>query len=226
MDHQSTSKLKIWGRTNSINVQKVLWVCEDLAIDYTRIDAGMEHGVNKQPEYLDMNPNGLVPTISDNGFLLWESHSIMRYLVKRQEALAGVATPRQNEQSLLIYPNDPQAAGTIDQWLDWINTVAWPAMRPIFWGWVRLKPEERDMVALENSRQLMIKALGMLDERLSKSPFVAGQHFSIADIPLALILFRWLNIAVEKPEFTYTLQWYQRVGERAGFKKYCTLPLT
>jgi glutathione S-transferase len=209
--------LKIWGRTNSINVQKVLWVCEDLSIAHQRIDAGMEHGVNKTPEYLNMNPNGLVPTISDDGFILWESHAVMRYLIRRMA--------KENEIDSL-YPSASKGAALVDQWLDWCNTVAWPAMRPLFWGWVRLKPEERNAQELENSRQLMIKAFTMFDNHLKSSTFAAGDYFTLADIPLALIAFRWFNIPIERPNFEHINRWYALVGKRAGFKKYCIAPLT
>jgi len=211
------SELTIWGRANSINVQKVLWVCEDLKISHKRIDAGMEHGINKTPEYLSLNPNGLVPTLDDDGFVLWESHAVMRYLIRRTP---GEAT------EISLYPRSPQGAARVDQWLDWCNTVAWPAMRPLFWGWIRLKPEERNPTELENSRQLMIKAFEVFDAQLGRHPFVAGEQFTLADIPLALIAYRWFNIPIERPHFENLNRWYERVGIRPGFKKYCSSPLT
>ncbi len=210
------SELIIWGRANSINVQKVLWTCEDLSIPFTRINAGMEHGVNKTAEYLSANPNGLVPTINDDGYLLWESQAVMRYLARR-------GSPK--IQSEPLYPSELKSAGLVDQWLEWNSTFAWPAMRPLFWGWVRLKPEERDLNSLEQSRQLMIKAFTILDERLSTSPFVAGGHFTLADIPLALIAFRWFNMPIERPTFEHINRWYSLVSARAGFIKHCSSPL-
>jgi glutathione S-transferase len=215
------NELTIWGRENSINVQKVLWLCEDLQIIYQRVDAGMEHGVNKTPEYLKINPNGLVPTISDNGFILWESHAIMRYLLRRLPSNSSEISAYDS-----IYPREAKAGALVDQWLDWTNTVAWPAMRPLFWGWVRLKPEERNLQDLENSRQLMIKALTMFDQQLSFSAYAAGEEFTLADIPMALIAYRWFKIPIERPEFRNLNRWYSRVGERAGFKRYCSGPLT
>ena len=213
------SDLTIWGRTNSINVQKVLWVCEDLNIAHRRIDAGMEHGVNKTPEYLHINPNGLVPTINDGGFILWESHAVMRYLIRRSESAVSP-----NVESL--YPVNIKGAALVDQWLDWVNTVAWPAMRPLFWGWVRLKPEERNLQDLENSRQLVIKALTMFDVHLKNSTYAAGEYFTLADIPISLIVYRWFNLPIDRPHFEHLERWYTLVGKRAGFKKYCTSPLT
>ena len=112
------NELRIWGRENSINVQKVLWLCEDLNIPYERIDAGMEHGVNKTPEYLKINPNGLVPTISDNGFILWESHAVMRYLIRRNDNKSGSGSADNS-----IYPRDSKGSSLVDQWLAWISTI-------------------------------------------------------------------------------------------------------
>jgi len=211
------SELIIWGRANSINVQKVLWTCEDLLIPFRRIDAGMEFGVNKTPEYLAINPNGLVPSIDDAGYLLWESQAIMRYLVRKSGTQAQIES---------LYPADHKAAGAVDQWLEWNSTTLWPAMRPLFWGWVRLKETERDPIALEQNRLLMIKNFEMLDQRLKMTKFVAGDYFTLADIPLALIAYRWFNIPIDRPDFEQINRWYSQVCNRPGFKKYCSSPLT
>lgn len=211
------TELIIWGRGNSINVQKVLWTCEDLSIPFRSIDAGMEFGVNKTPEYLAINPNGLVPSIDDAGHLLWESQAVMRYLVRKSKTQA-------NKDSL--YPADPLAASMVDQWLEWNSTTVWPAMRPLFWGWVRLKENERDPIALEQNRLQMIKNFEMLNQRLKITKFVAGDYFTLADIPLALIAYRWFNIPIERTDFEHINRWYLEVCNRPGFKKYCSSPLT
>ena len=220
------SDLTIWGRTNSINVQKVLWVCEDLKIEHKRIDAGMEFGVTKTPEYLKFNPNGLIPTINDNGFVLWESHTVMRYLVRRASNGSDASSTMDSGDENSLYPLNPKGAARVDQWLDWCNTVAWPAMRPLFWGWVRLKPEERNPQELEANRQLMIKAFTVFDGHLESHTYAAGDHFTLADIPMALIAYRWFNIPVDRPHFENISLWYKLVSDRPGFKKYCSAPLT
>ncbi len=106
--------LKIWGRMNSINVQKVLWCCGELGLEYERIDAGMQFGVNNTPEYKAMNPNGLVPTIDDEGFILWESHAIVRYLARKH----GMGTPVAGRRS--------SRAADADRWMEWYSTTLWP----------------------------------------------------------------------------------------------------
>jgi glutathione S-transferase len=174
------SQLSIWGRLNSINVQKVLWLCEDMQLPFHRIDAGMEFGVNKTEEYKSKNPNGLVPTINDDGFILWESHSIMRYLARKYDATNS------------LYPEDLQASARVDQWLDWYNTVAWPLMKTLFWGWIRTPQEQRNLQDLETARQNFIQVASMLDQQLSKTPFIAGQTFTMADISIALVCYQSL----------------------------------
>ena len=119
--------LKIWGRTNSINVQKVLWCCAELNLPFERIDAGMAFGVNNTPEYKAMNPNALVPVINDDGFILWESHAIVRYLARKH----GNGT---------LCPAGAQDYADADRWMDWqLSTIAEP-MRIAFWGLIRTPP--------------------------------------------------------------------------------------
>jgi len=208
------SQLSIWGRLNSINVQKVLWLCEDMQLPFHRIDAGMEFGVNKTEEYKSKNPNGLVPTINDDGFILWESHSIMRYLARKYDATKS------------LYPEDAQLSARVDQWLDWYNTVAWPLMKPLFWGWIRVPADQRNLQELETARQNFIQVVSMLDQQLSKTPFIAGQTFTMADISMALVCYRWFNLPIERPAMQHLDAWYAKVQGRPGYQKYSTAPLT
>lgn len=205
--------LKVWGRKNSINVQKVLWLCDEMGVPWERIDAGMAFGVNNTPEFLDMNPNGLVPVINDNGFILWESHAIMRYLARQH----GTGT---------IWPNNPQIAARADQWMDWYHCALFPDMRPIFINMVRTPPEKRDMREVEVRVKLLGKNMAILDQALSNSPFIAGQNFSMADIPLGLAAFRWYNMDIDRPELPNLLGWFERLKERPAMKPHLELPLT
>ena len=131
------SNLTIWGRANSVNVQKVLWCAEELGLDYQRIDAGMAFGRNTEPDYLAMNPNGRVPTLVDGDFVLWESNSIMRYFA----LVHGQGSP--------IYPDAPKARAAVDRWLDWTLSTLQPVDRPVFWALVRTPVEKRDMIAIQ-----------------------------------------------------------------------------
>ncbi len=140
--------LTVWGRVNSVNVKKALWAAEELGLQYERIDAGLHFGVNKTPEYLAMNPTGLVPTIRDDGFVLWESHAIVRYLCAKH----GAGT---------LWPADLQARADAERWMDWAFTLQ-SAVRDAFWHLIRTPAEKRDMKAVEASRSRSAELLEIL----------------------------------------------------------------
>src|ERR1700746_3166565 len=129
--------LVIWGRANSVNVQKVLWCLAELDLAYERIDAGLHFGRNHEPDYLAMNPNARVPTMVDGDYVLWESNSVMRYLCMAY----GKGTP--------IYPLEPKRRAAVDRWLDWTLSTVQPVDRPVFWALVRTPPEKRDMAVVQ-----------------------------------------------------------------------------
>jgi glutathione S-transferase len=205
--------MKIWGRTNSINVQKVLWCCAELGLEYERVDAGMAFGVNDTPEYRAMNPNGLVPTIDDGGFILWESHAIVRYLARKH----GTGT---------LWPNDARAAADADRWMEWYSTTLWLNLRPIFHNLVRTPVEKRNMGEVEEARKRLAANFAILDKHLAGRDYLAGQSFTVADIPMGVASYRWFNLPLERPAMANVERWYQRLCGRPAFKQYCMLPLT
>ena len=205
--------LKIWGRRNSINVQKVLWCCGELGLEYDRVDAGMAFGVNDTPEYKAMNPNGLVPTIDDDGFILWESHAIVRYLARRH----GAGT---------LWPADERVAADADRWMEWYDTTLWPNVRPIFHTLVRTAPEKRNLGLVEEHRKLLVENWKIADARLARNDYVAGRQFTVGDIPLGVAAYRWFNLPIERPSFPNVERWYARLTERPVFQERCMLPLT
>ena len=204
--------LKIWGRANSINVQKVLWCCAETGVAFERIDAGMQFGVNNTPEYEAMNPNGLVPLINDDGFVLWESHAIVRYLARKH----GLGT---------LCPADPQTAADADRWMEWYSTTLWNHMKPVFWILVRTPPEKRNMAEVEDNRQKLAGYLAMADAHLAKNACLAGNAFTMGDIPLAVLCQRWFNVPIERPPMPNLERWFKTVSARAGFQKHCAAPL-
>ncbi len=205
--------LKIWGRKNSINVQKVLWCCAELNIEYERIDAGMQFGVNNTPEYLAMNPNGLVPTINHDGFVLWESHAILRYLC----GIFGLGT---------LWPGTPRGFAAADRWLEWYNTTLWINLRPVFWNLVRVAPEKRDMSLVDESVKKLNANWQIADAHLSGSRYFGGENFTMGDIPLGVAAFRWFNLPVERAPLGNLEAWYRGICERPAFRKHCMAPLT
>ena len=205
--------LKIWGRTNSINVQKVLWCCGEIGLDYERIDAGLAFGVNDTPEYKAMNPNGLVPTIDDEGFILWESHAIVRYLARKHATGS-------------LWPADARTAADADRWMEWYSTTLWLNVRPIFHNLVRTPPEKRNMAEVEDHRKKLAANFGIVDKQLSGSDYLAGSAFTMADIPMAVAAYRWFNLPLGRPAMSNVERWYRRICERPAFRQHCMLPLT
>src|SRR5581483_7969015 len=178
--------LKIWGRANSINVQKVLWCCGELRLRYERIDAGNEFGVTKTPEYRALNPNGFVPTIEDGDFQLWESNVIVRYLAQKSE-------------DSRLYPADIRTRFDAERWMDWQATVFWPALRPLFIELIRTLPANRDVTVISRAESLSLAAAQILDARLSDRTFLAGECFSIGDIPASTKVHSWYGLGIHHP---------------------------
>ena len=207
------TKTIIWGRTNSINVQKVLWCAAEIGLDFERIDAGMEHGVTKTPEYLAKNPNSLVPTLEEGEFVLWESNVIVRYL-----------SAKYAEGTLC--PTDPQERAHADQWMDWQATTLWATARLVFWGLVRTPPEKRDQAQIDKAVVDSERALAMLESWLSTRDFVAAGRLTMGDIPIGASVYRWFAMGMDRSKFPNVARWYDRLTQREGFQKHIMLPLS
>ena len=207
--------LKIWGRNNSINVQKVMWAVGELALPHERIDIGGAFGKNKEPPYLAMNPNGLVPTLQeDDGFLLWESNTVVRYLAAKH----GAGT---------LEPADLKQRALASQWMDWQYTVAAPAIFDLFWGLIRTPPEKRNPAAIETAKTKTIEAMRILDGGLAKTAFVAGPVFSMGDIPVGLFTYRYRRLIPDRPALPHADRWFSTIEQRAAFKQHVlSIPLT
>ncbi|HEY1608132.1 MAG TPA: glutathione S-transferase family protein [Paraburkholderia sp.] len=207
--------ITIWGRANSANVQKVLWCCDELVLPFERIDAGLQFGRLNEPAYLEMNPNGRVPTLVDGDFVLWESNSILRYLAM------------QYGPSSLLYPSDPKVRASIERWLDWSLTTLVPAERPVFQAAVRTPPEKRDLAKLAADVKSVTECWKLLDRHLQGRFFLEAERFSLADIVIGTFAKRWFGIdGIERPPLPNLERWYSRLETREGFRRYIDLPLT
>ena len=205
--------LKVWGRTSSVNVHKVLWCCEELGLLYERVDAGGPFGGTDAPEYLAMNPNGLVPTVSDDGFTLWESNAIVRYLAARH----GVEK---------LLPEDLAKRALAEKWMDFQLGTLFPAFRAGFLGLTRTPPEERDPDAIAASLRETARLLAVLDAHLEGEEYVAGEWFSVGDVALGPVAYRWLNIEIERPDLPNLQRWHERLTERPAYRKTVMVPFT
>jgi glutathione S-transferase len=205
--------LKVLGRANSANVQKVLWCCAELGLPYAREDIGGPFGKNKEPAYLALNPNGLVPTIIDDGAVIWESNTILRYLAVKNSSEA-------------LCPSQPGPRAVCEQWMDWQLSVLGPAIGPVFMGLVRTPAEQRDAKAIDAARDRTSAAMAILDGWLGKHPFLGGDRFTIADIPAGVMTYRWFFLDIKREDYANVKAWYDRLAAREGFRKYIAIGLT
>jgi glutathione S-transferase len=209
------TQITIWGRANSVNVQKVLWCATELDLVFERIDAGMAFGHNDQPHYLQMNPNGRIPTLVEGDFVLWESNAILRYLV-----LA-------HGRGATLYPEAAKIRAGIERWLDWTLSTLQPAERPVFWGLVRTPAAERDMAALQRDTDAVGRLWTMIDAHLVGRQVMEGETFSLADLALGTYARRWFGVeGVVKPELPHLMRWYQRVATRPAFVAIVAPPMS
>jgi glutathione S-transferase len=213
--NKNQSQLTIWGRANSVNVQKVLWCLRELDLPYQRIDAGMAFGQNDKPEYLAMNPNGRVPTLVDGDYVLWESNSIMRYL----NLAYGKESP--------IYPQAPKARAAVDRWLDWTLSTLQPLDRPVFWGLVRTPIDKRDMVAIQKDADAEAAQWRIIERQLATRRFIEGDDFTIADIALGAYARRWFGVeGITKPRLPNLDRWFAEFATRPGFAEFIAPPMS
>ena len=205
--------MKIWGRANSINVMKVLWCADECGLAYDRVDVGMAFGGNDQKWYLDMNPNGVVPTIEDGGRIIYESNTIVRYLAAKYAAGS-------------LWPVDPGQRSEADRWMDWQASTLNGPMRDAFWGLIRTAPEKRDMSAIQKSAADSGKMWARLDQKLDGRLYVAGQHFTMGDIPVGCFVHRWYALDIERPDLKNVKAWYERLRTRPAYARHVMQPLS
>ena len=199
--------LKVWGRNTSSNVQKVIWALAEMKVPFERIDVGGAFGKTKDPEYLAMNPNSLVPTLQEeDGFTLWESNSIVRYLAAKNA-------------NRTLEPADLKTRGRAQMWMDWQLSVMAPAITPVFWQLIRTPADKRDMKAIEVGKEKTITAARMMDTHLGKAKFLAGDEFSYGDIPCAIMIYRYVQLIPERPATPNLDRWYATVSARPAFKE-------
>ena len=208
--------IKIWGRNTSSNVQKAMWAVGELGLEYTRLDVGGAFGKNKEAPYLAMNPNGLGPTLEEeDGFLLWESNSIVRYLAGK------------HDKANVLEPKDPRKRALASQWMDWQLSVGAPAITPAFWGLIRTPPEKRDKAAIKASQDKTTDAMKMLDAQLAKTAYVAGPAFSYGDIPVGVMAYRFRVLIPDRPPLANLERWFGLISKRKAFHDHVgSIPLS
>ncbi|MGC6329828.1 glutathione S-transferase family protein [Rhizorhabdus sp. FW153] len=199
----------LWGRLNSHNVKKVAWFAIEAGIPHERRDIGGAFGFTDA--YLALNPNRLIPTIEDDGFVLWESNAILRYLAARHAPA--------------FWPEHPQLRALGDRWMDWQFSFA-DAQRDAFLNLVRFAPADRDQAAIERSAVMTGGLMAILDEELVRRPWLSGEDFGIGDIPMGVYAHSWFTLPIERPDRPHVAAWYERLKTRPGYADTVMIPLT
>ncbi len=203
--------IRLWGRTTSINVRKVLWTLQEAGVCFERIDAGLAFGVVNDADYVAKNPNRLVPLLEDGDFVLWESNAIVRYLCARYAPA--------------LYPQDLRARFDAERWMDWQQTTLNRAGSPAFLQLVRTPPEARQQAVIDASRAAMAPCIAMLNAHLSHRAWMGGDAFSMADIPVACDIHRWWNLPQPAPDAPHVQRWFNAVLARPATRGVLDLPL-
>ena len=208
--------LVVWGRKNSINVQKVMWTVGELGLAHERKDVGGPFGGLDTADYGALNPNRRVPTIVDgDGTTIWESNSIVRYLAARYGAAKGG-----------LWPEDPAARAGADRWLDWMQTTLHADLTPVFMGLIRTAADKRDTARIERHARAMGETWSILDAHLDGRRFVAADDLTIGDIAVGAACYRYHALEIERPALPNLAAWYERLQERESFRTHVMIPLS
>jgi glutathione S-transferase len=205
--------LRILGRLSSINVQKVVWCCDEIGLPYERVDMGGKFRGNDTPEFLAKNPTGLVPVIEEDGFVLPESNAIVRYLAAKHSP--GT-----------LWPEDLRERAQADRWMEWLATSFVPAQRDAFWQLIRTAPAERDAKVVEASRAKSEKCAATLDAQLAKRRFLTGERFNAADIVVGCAVHRWYHLPLAREARPNLERYYREISSRPGARQVIAEPLT
>jgi glutathione S-transferase len=206
--------LKIWGRKNSSNVRKALWAAEELGLEYKAIDAGGAFGVVDSPEYRAKNPNGRVPMIEDGDFVLWESNSIVRYLLATHA----------NDSNW--YRSDLQRRATADKWMDWTTSSFADPFRVVFWGVLRTPAEQQNWTAIKAGIKTCDDLLSTVNAALAEQPYLSGDEIGMGDIPLGSFIYAWFEMPIERAPQPHIEAWYARLRQRPAYQKAVMTALT
>jgi glutathione S-transferase len=203
--------LRIWGRRSAFNVQKALWLIGELALPHTHIDAGGAFGGLDDPSFLAMNPHGRIPVIDDDGLVVWESHAILRYLAARYSDDA-------------LWPRNAALRSFVDRWMDWSAVTLQRDFMDLFWGYYRTPDAQHDWPRIRRRMEACARDYRLLDEHLARQPYLAGDHFTLADIPAGTTLYRYFGLGLERPDTPHVDAWYRRLAARPAYREHVMIP--
>ena len=205
--------LQIWGRPNSINVQKVMWTVAELGLAHERHDVGGPFGGLDTPEFKALNPNGTIPVLKDGDVVLWESNAIVRYLLAKHSAGK-------------MWPTDVVARAEADRWMDWQAASTIIDLLAVFFGLIRTPEPERDMVKINQSLANLNRMMGVVDGHLADRTWLSGDQMTMADIAVGTLVYRWSEMPIDRPELANVARYYAMLQERAPFRDHVMIPLS
>jgi len=204
--------LTVWGRRDSFNLQKVMWLVDELALPHEHILAGGRHGGLDDPVYRAMNPHGRVPVIKDGDTVIWESQTILRYLAAEYGADK-------------FWSDDPAERSLAERWMDWSQSTLQPDfLLGVFWGFYRTPEAQRNMPAIDSKIDRCSTHFQLLDHWLADREFMLGENFTLADIPIGTHLYRYFNLDIPRPDIPNVESWYDRLQQRSAFQNNVMLP--
>lgn len=203
--------LQIYGRKNSNQVIQTMWTVAEIGLEHVRHNVGGSFAGTDTDTYGALNPNRLVPTIDDNGFILWESYAIIRYLC-RQYAMGS------------LWPEDSQHAATADKWMEWTNSRFMKTFFPIFWGLIRTPKEKQNLDQIRASARATGELLQIVEHQLEGKQFITGDTLTMGDIPLGSMLFKYYTLEIERPSLPNIEAWYARLCEREAYRTHAMNP--
>ena len=203
--------LQIYGRRNSNQVIQLMWAVGELSLDHVRHNAGGTFGGLDTEQYGRLNPNRLVPTIDDDGFVLWESYAIIRYICRRY----GKGS---------LWPEDDRQAALADQWMEWTNSRFMRTFFPVFWGLIRTPKDQQDTSKVQESAKQTAELLQIFENHMADRKFVVGESLTMGDIPLGSMMFKYYSLDIERPPLPSIEAWYARLCERDAYREHCMSP--
>jgi glutathione S-transferase len=198
--------ITIYGRTTAWNVRKVLFFLEDVGIPYERLDYGRGFSPTNTPEFLALNPNAMVPVLADGSTVIWESHTILRYLAAKNGPES-------------YYPSNLERRAQCDQWLDWKIAHVSPAIRPLFFRHFLKMGEFTDREVQEGEAECA-KLFTILDRQLGKTgAYVTGPDITVADSSIGMAVHRWLNLPLKRPSLAHVERYYAALSRLPSYEK-------
>lgn len=203
--------ITVWGRRNSLNVQKVMWTLGELDLEYVRHDVSGSFGKTNTDEYGNLNPNRIVPTIEDDGLTLWESNAIVRYLAAQY-----------GEE--ILRPQSIKAMALANQWMDWQQTILYAGLGPVFMALCRVPKAEQNPALIAELAVDAGEVFAKMEPYLKKNEYIVGDSLTIGDIPIGCCLWRYYSLPIERPDLPNLRAYYERLTERAAFQQHVMFP--